>query len=101
MKGEAYDRSQWGNKSCFRNETINKGSFKWSPAFVLPANGNFEFDFVYMPPSRGLKESDQMDEDQFSLFKDWFVTKAQSLIDQQEKEREFVPNEGDQIRKMK
>jgi hypothetical protein len=68
VKGEAFDRSQYGNKSCFRNEKINKGDFKWSPAFVLPVIGNFEFDFFYMPPSRGLKESDEMEEDQLYRF---------------------------------
>lgn len=55
-KGEYFDRSSYGTKSCFRNESINKGNFKWTSAFVLPVEGTFEFDFVYLPPSRGLSE---------------------------------------------
>ncbi len=45
-KGDSIDKSQLGNKSCFRNEKINKGEFKWSPSFVPPEQGTFEFDFV-------------------------------------------------------
>jgi hypothetical protein len=56
-KGEVFDKSQFGNKSCFRNEMISKGVFKWSPQFVLANDGIFEFDFVYLPPARGVSQS--------------------------------------------
>ena len=101
VKGEAFDRSQWQNKSCFRNEKINKGSFKWSPAFVLPPNDNFECDFVYLPPSRGLREEDQISDDSFSLFKEWFATKAMQLHEHQQQEREFDPSDSEKVRKLK
>jgi hypothetical protein len=32
-KGESVDKSKDGNKSCFRNEKLNRGKFTWSPAF--------------------------------------------------------------------
>lgn len=62
LKKEAFDRSQFGNQSCFRNERINAKSFKWSPQFVIPTEGTFEFDFVYI--QRGvLSELNQLDDD--------------------------------------
>lgn len=36
LKAESVDKSQSGNKSCFRNERVNKGDCKWTPGFVLP-----------------------------------------------------------------
>jgi hypothetical protein len=48
LKKEAFDRSQYGNQSCFRNERHNAKSFRWSPQFVIPTEGTLEFDFVYI-----------------------------------------------------
>ena len=73
VKGEAFDRSPQGTKSCFRNEQINKGGFKWSPVFVLPSEGTFEFDFVYFSQTRFLSPSEEMTEEQLDSLKNWFV----------------------------
>jgi hypothetical protein len=73
VKGEAFDRSPQGTKSCFRNEQINKGGFKWSPVFVLPSEGTFEFDFVYFSQSRFLSPSEEMSEEQLDSLKNWFI----------------------------
>jgi len=45
--GARADRSQNGNKSCFRNETMNTVRFLWDPSWILPKIGKFEFDFLY------------------------------------------------------
>ena len=101
VKGEAFDRSQWGNKSCFRNETINKGELRWSPAFVLPQTGIFEFDFIYLTPSRGLKEAHQLQQEQLEKLVEWFKIKLEQLIEHQEKERELLPTDTDKIKAQK
>ena len=57
------DRSQSGNMSFFRNETLNSIKFVWDPGnivdqifiyleWVLPDQGILELDFVYLidPP---------------------------------------------------
>lgn len=46
--GEKADRSQMGNKSCFRNEKYNSKNFVISEGWNLPRNGIFEFDFMYL-----------------------------------------------------
>lgn len=46
--GEKADRSQYGNKSCFRNEKINSQSFLMSNEWVLPNQGILECDFVHL-----------------------------------------------------
>lgn len=42
------DRSQAGNKSCFRNEKYNGVRFTYSTEWILPQQGEFEFDFVFL-----------------------------------------------------
>ena len=44
--GEKADRSQMGNKSCFRNEKFNSKGFTWNADWVLPQNGVFELDYM-------------------------------------------------------
>lgn len=45
--GERVDRSQFGNKSCFRNERFNGQSFLITTEdWALPQTGVLEFDFV-------------------------------------------------------
>lgn len=46
--GESADRSQMGNKSCFRNERFNSKNFIMSDSWSLPNTGIFEFDFMYL-----------------------------------------------------
>jgi hypothetical protein len=46
--GEKADRSQMGNKSCFRNESFNTKHFIWSNEWTLPDSGVFDFDFMYL-----------------------------------------------------
>ena len=55
--GERADRSQTGNASCFRNESLSGLPFVWSEAWKLPPNGLLEFDFVYLvfPPDPKLQ----------------------------------------------
>jgi hypothetical protein len=51
-RGERTDRSQKGNKSCLRNEVINGLTIMdgYKPGeFILPTQGFFEFDFVFLP----------------------------------------------------
>ena len=59
--GEYKDRSPFGNASCLRNEKVGGGLFQWTPDFVLPHMGHFEFDFIYMVPNRPT-EADKTDE---------------------------------------
>ena len=44
--GERADRSQMGNKSCFRNEKFNSQPFVMHNEWLLPQNGMLEFDFM-------------------------------------------------------
>eukprot|EP00347_Sterkiella_histriomuscorum_P017989 403347211 len=46
--GERADRSQMGNKSCFRNEKINGQTIIYNFEWQLPSQGILEFDFVYL-----------------------------------------------------
>ena len=46
--GERADRSQMGNKSCFRNERFNSKAFIMQPEWQVPQDGVFEFDFMYL-----------------------------------------------------
>lgn len=62
--GELADRSQQGNKSFLRNESLNQSNFTWTPGkqlliileWEMPAQGVLEFDFVYLisPPAQEL-----------------------------------------------
>lgn len=46
--GEKADRSQMGNKSCFRNEKYNTKLFIMSNDWQVPRNGVLEFDFMQL-----------------------------------------------------
>jgi len=46
LSGQATDKSQAGNKHCFRNEKLNGQAFVMSNEWVLPESGELEFDFV-------------------------------------------------------
>lgn len=48
INGERADRSQSGNKSCFRNEKMNGQIFQMQSDWILPHNGLLEFDFVHV-----------------------------------------------------
>lgn len=49
VAGSMADRSQHGNKSCFRNEKFNGMAFNLeSSEWILPQSGQFELDFVYL-----------------------------------------------------
>lgn len=61
--GENSDRSQYGNKSCFRNEKFNTKEFKIDADWQLPTNGVFEFDFMCLldvPDIANLMPDDQI-----------------------------------------
>lgn len=73
--GERADRSQMGNKSCFRNEKFNTKAFIMTGDWVLPQNGVFEFDFMYL-----LDVPDQKNvipDDQLALIVDWFKKRTE------------------------
>lgn len=73
--GERADRSQMGNKSCFRNETVNGKSFIMSPEWQVPHNGALEFDFMYLlevPDSAMI-----IPDDQVGVLLEWFRIKVQ------------------------
>jgi hypothetical protein len=44
--GERADRSQMGNKSCFRNEKFNTKLFIMQNDWQIPHSGVFEFDYM-------------------------------------------------------
>jgi hypothetical protein len=46
--GEKVDRSKYGNKSCFRNESLNGMTITIDNEWILPKNGTVEWDFVYL-----------------------------------------------------
>lgn len=46
--GERLDKSQRGNKHCFRNEKLNSQSFIINNEWELPESGTLEFDFVHI-----------------------------------------------------
>ena len=45
--GQKVDRSKYGNKSCFRNETFNGMTIIIDGDWVLPESGKVEWDFLY------------------------------------------------------
>ena len=61
--GEMKDRSQRGNASCLRNEKVGGGFITWTPDYVLPHMGNFEFEFIYLVPNRPTPEKATNDEE--------------------------------------
>ena len=72
--GEYKDRSQKGNASCLRNEKVSGGHFVWTPDYILPKMGNFQFDFVYMTPNRP-SAANATPEDQLISLMGWFHEK--------------------------
>ena len=72
--GEYRDRSQNGNASCIRNERVGGGIIQWTPDYVLPKMGNFEFDFIYMAPVRPTIDQATDDQD-IMLLLAWFQEK--------------------------
>ena len=70
-RGELPDTSKEGNKSCFRNERIDGGKFVWSPEWVLPKTGTFEFDFIYLLGNR-TNPQDEMTQQELSTLVSWF-----------------------------
>ena len=70
--GEFKDRSQKGNASCLRNEKVSGGSFTWTPDYILPQIGNFQFDFVYMVPNRP-SIATATKEDEVMALMSWFT----------------------------
>ena len=70
-KNKLFDRSKTGNKSCFRNETLQYLSFAVTADWKLPPNGEFECDFIYLLQSRGQVP---LTEEQFSVFYEAFQT---------------------------
>ena len=46
--GERADRSQMGNKSCFRNEKYNSKLFIIQNDWQIPRSGVFEFDYMQL-----------------------------------------------------
>ncbi len=69
--GELCDRSQKGNKSYIRNERYSGGAFTWTPEYVLPTAGWFEFDFVYLTPMRPSPQ-EEIHPEELSLLLAWF-----------------------------
>ena len=90
MKNEIRDRSQIGNKSCFRNERHNNVTFKWTPEWSLPSIGTFECDFLYLVRNRPLA-LDQVSEGDFKQLKAWF---QQYSGDQKKKDSKLEVDEG-------
>lgn len=73
--GEKADRSQFGNKSCFRNEKINCQSFLMSNEWVLPDQGILECDFVHL---QNIPSPDEVTpEESISQLIEWFRFKLE------------------------
>lgn len=74
--GEKADRSQMGNKSCFRNEKYNSKLFIMNNEWQVPHNGTFEFDFMMIidvPDPNSV-----MPDDQVVKLLEWFQFKAEA-----------------------
>ena len=59
--GERADRSQMGNKSCFRNEKFNTKLFIMQKDWQIPHSGVFEFDYMQLmdvPPTTDVLPDD-------------------------------------------
>lgn len=69
VAGTRADRSQFGNKSCFRNEVLNTVKFTWDINWQLPRDGKLEFDFIYFG-NRPLSENEETQD--FHKIIDWF-----------------------------
>jgi hypothetical protein len=71
MAKELCDRSQMGNKSCFRNERVNGRKFEMSNGWNMPDTGKFEFDFVAFDdvPTKDQESSEQ----EIIALKQWFL----------------------------
>lgn len=78
VKGELKDRSQFGNKSCFRNERHNNAKFLWKPEWILPQTGNFEFDFVSLVMNRPSPE-EEVPFAQFDMLLNWFAAQEKEM----------------------
>lgn len=66
------DTSQMGNLSWFRNEKTNGVPFVYNEEYVLPEQGYFEWDFVYLwtPPSK----EGETPEDKLDMIKDLILS---------------------------
>ena len=69
--GERADRSQYGNKSCFRGERLNGQSFQVTQEdWGLTESGVLEFDFINLMDRPGPEEI--LSDDKFDLLLEWF-----------------------------
>ena len=68
--GEKADRSQMGNKSCFRNEKYNSKLFIMNNDWQVPRSGAFEFDFLMMIDVPDSKMA--LPDDQLAKLLEWF-----------------------------
>ena len=73
--GEKADRSQMGNKSCFRNEKYNSKLFIMNNDWQVPQSGTFEFDFLMMIDVPDPKMA--LPDDQLAKLIEWFQFKGQ------------------------
>jgi len=73
--GEKADRSQMGNKSCFRNEKYNSKLFIMNNEWQVPHNGTLEFDFMMIIDVPD--PSTVVPDDQLVKLLEWFQFKAE------------------------
>ena len=73
--GEKADRSQMGNKSCFRNEKYNSKLFVMNNEWQVPHNGSFEFDFMMIIDVPDVKST--LADDQLVKLLEWFQFKTE------------------------
>lgn len=79
-QGDVSDRSKMGNQSCFRNERLDGVGFVYNEDFILPHQGVFECDFVYLinPP----QQDEVTHKDKLDMIKDLLLSLEDNLTAQ-------------------
>lgn len=73
--GEKADRSQMGNKSCFRNERYNSKAFIMPPDWQVPYTGSFEFDYMCLLDTPDAAQI--IPDDQLATLISWFKARVE------------------------
>ena len=74
---ERSDRSQRGNQSCFRNESINGFKFEVNGLWKLPPTGILQFDFITF--AQQPSEDQVSPEEDIQVLFEWFEMTNQQL----------------------
>jgi len=79
-KNKLFDRSKNGNKSCFRNETLQYNPINIIADWKIPKTGILEFDFIYLYQSREKTAiANELFEKIFAIFKNSQITISEKI----------------------